>query len=80
MPRFADESGRAIGDQAKWDQFDAERKQYAAITDPVAKIAFRNSHPVYREYASHSPQNPVKNKFVANAEKQGIPLSKFLPD
>lgn len=79
MPRFAKDDGTQIGDQAKWDQFDAERKQFAALTDPIAKTAFRNSHPVYREYASHSPQNPVKTKFIAAAEKQGIPLGKFLP-
>lgn len=79
MPRFADDSGKQIGTPAIWDQFDTERKQFAAITDPIAKVAFRNSHPVYREYASHSPQNPAKNKFIAEAQKRGIPLDKFLP-
>jgi endonuclease YncB( thermonuclease family) len=89
MPRFADAQGRAIGNERIWAQYDAERKQFAAIDNQKdmpaaqkssARAAFRITHPMFRMYERYGlDENPARDRFVADAVGRGIPLDKFVP-
>lgn len=77
--------GQPFGDKTVWEQVDREKEQWDQARkngDTVyqADQKFR----VYAAYRKLNSQpggkNPVRKKFIENAEKQGIPLSKFLAD
>lgn len=78
-------NGQPFGDKTTWEQVDREKEQWDQArkngdTIYQADQKFR----VYAAYRKLNSQpggkNPVRKKFIEDAEKQGIPLSKFLAD
>ena len=80
MPEYANARGVPIGNEAIWAQVEKDRPLWTEYAKKNGNLAADRQFPLYSTYRRISPKNPVKNKYIADAEKQGVPLSKFTPD
>lgn len=78
-------NGQVVGDPQVWVEADRQKKLWdQARNAGDTTLQADRKYPVYAVYRLLNSQtggkNPVRKKFVDDAEKKGIPLSKFIAD